>query len=80
MHSGGVPALILAVFQLVRTLTSANLYKNRTTSVVHQPVKPKVVVSTQQQSFGMKNILSTCVCNCMLLISCMECILVVLLH
>ena len=54
MHSGSVPTFMLAVFKLVKTLISANLYKNRSTSDAHQPVKPKVVVSTQQRSVGMK--------------------------
>ena len=54
MHSGSVPTLMLVVIKLVKTLISANLYKFRCRSVVHQPVKPKVVVSTQERSFGMK--------------------------
>ena len=53
MHSGGVSTLMLALFNLVKILFSANLYKNCTASVLHQPVKPKVLASTQQQSFGM---------------------------
>ena len=54
LHSGSVPTTMLAIFKLVRVLISANMYGFRSTSVVHQPVKPKVVVSTQQRSFGMK--------------------------
>ena len=55
MHSGGVPTLMLAVFKLVKMLISKNLYKNRSISVAHQPMKPKGVVSTQQRSFGVKD-------------------------
>ena len=54
MHSVSVPTFMIAVFKLVKMLTFANPYKDRCTSVVHQPVQPKVVVSTQQPSFGMK--------------------------
>ena len=54
MHFGSDPTLMLALFNLVKTLSSAILYKNRPTSVVHQPVKSKVTVSTQQRSLGMK--------------------------
>ena len=54
MHSD-VSTLMLAVFKLLKTLVSANPYKNRSTSVVHQPMTLQVVVSTQQQqSLGMK--------------------------
>ena len=47
MHSGSVPTLVLALLKLVKVLISANMYGMRSTSVVQQPVEPKVVVSTQ---------------------------------
>ena len=53
MHSRSVPTLMLAVLKFVKTLTSANQNKNRSTCDVHQRVKPKGVLSTQL-SFGMK--------------------------
>ena len=54
VHSGGVPTLMLVVFKIVKVLISANMYGMRSTSVLHQTVIPKVVVSTLQRSFGMK--------------------------
>ena len=54
LHSGGVPRLMLAVFTLVKVLISANMFGMRSTSVAHQTVIQKVVMSTQQRSFGMK--------------------------
>ena len=53
MHSGSVSTLMLTVLKFAKTLISANLYKNRS-GIVHQLVKPKVVVTTQQRSFSMK--------------------------
>ena len=44
MHSGSVPTTMLAVLKLVKILISANMYGMHSTSVVHQSVKPKVVV------------------------------------
>ena len=44
MHCGSVPTSILAVFKLVKTLITANMYGMRSTSVVHRFVKRKVVV------------------------------------
>ena len=48
MHSGGVHTLMLAVFNLVKMLISTNMYSNRSTSVAHQPMNEKVLVSVQE--------------------------------
>ena len=54
MHFGSVPTLMLAVCKLIRILISANMYGMHPTCVVHQFLKQKVVVSTQERSFGIK--------------------------
>ena len=51
MDSGSVPTLMLALFKIVKELISANM---RSSCVAHQFLKQKVVVSTQELSFGMK--------------------------
>ena len=55
MLSGSVPTKVLAVFKLVKALTSANTYGMRSTWVVHRFLKQKVVVRTQERSLGRKN-------------------------
>ena len=54
VHSGSVPASMLAVFKVAKTLISANMYGMHSTCVVHRFLKQKIVVSTQEKSFGMK--------------------------
>ena len=49
-----VPTSMLAVFQLVKTLISANMYKMRSTCVVHRFLKRKVVVNHKERSFCTK--------------------------
>ena len=47
MHSGSVLTTLLAVIKLLKVLISADTNGMRSTSVVHQPVNPKVVVSAK---------------------------------
>ena len=66
MHSGSVPTTMLAVLKLVKVLISANMYGMHSTSVVHQPVKPKVVVSTTpklwHEVYALANVYVTVCC------------------
>ena len=54
MHSSSVPTSMLAVIKLVRTLISANMCRMHSLCVVHQFLKRKVVVRTQELSFFIK--------------------------
>ena len=56
MHSTSVFTSMLAVVKLVMILISGNMYGKRSTCVVHQFRKQKVVFSTEERSFGMKSI------------------------
>ena len=55
-HPGGVPTSILAVFKLVKTLISEKIYGLCSTCAVHRFLKRKMVVGTQEQTFGMKSV------------------------
>ena len=55
MHAGRDPTSMLAAFKLVKTLLSANMYGMLSAIVVYWFLTRKVVVSTQERSFGMKS-------------------------
>ena len=59
MNSDSVPTSILAVFKLVETLISANMYEMRSRSVVHRFLKRKMVVKhTKTKALHEKNALA----------------------
>ena len=60
MHSGSVPTLILAVFNLSRMLVAENMYTVHCTSVVHQFVTQEVVVKHLKTQFVTKVCFKTC--------------------
>ena len=55
MHSTSVLTSMLAVLKLVKILFSGNMHGKCSTCVVHQFLEQKVVVSTEERSFGMKS-------------------------
>ena len=54
VHSGSVATRMLAVFKLVKTLSSADTHGMQSSYVVHRFLKLKVEVSTQERSLGIK--------------------------